>query len=597
MTDPIVVTPITSIPTSAEEALAAANAALAATRLAVETAAETSTTRAREAAQSAVDAQTSANASDESRVAAAQAEQDASASAQTASDHAGEARASAEGADRSAQTAETQAGAANGSAINAAGSAQTATARASAASTSAAAALASETNAAASASQSQQIAAGLSAGAYTLDGVDAQRVGAIICPPRGLYMQGGSLVTLASLVSVSSGPKWVMNAAGNYVLVPANTPAIDYLTGVAAMRIEGSGATNYFLNSENPAVNSQISSKVTATLSAANALFGAFAYTTITYTDVAQTNVMPFVCGSDAVIAAVAGDLFTMTFAARKKAGAPDPVVGIYPATSGWGVAADYAGSVIYGPATLAFDGVRYRINNLSETAWSIVRITYRAKQAENVQPTFYNAVQNALVGDWVQWGMLQFERGLGSSYIPTGASPVARAADIVSLNPTLTGLLNAANATVALRAGWIGNVSPAADASTVWTMFGSTTSGKYGRIYGHIASQAVTFAPQNGSGSKAATAPAVASDIAFCVAASQGAGVKLANHQGAAVVSTPAIDTWFASLFTSADTSIGWGDGKASWSPAANLLLRELVIWPAYGSDAAVVAQSRAYA
>lgn len=287
--------------------------------------------------------------------------------------------------------------------------------------------------------------------AYTMDGVNATQTGALFSAPRGLFMLGGAQVPLSSLLLFSSVAKYTVGPDGNYVLNASNGPAWDWSTGRRRLLVEAIGATNYWLNSENGAAWGLINGASAST--AANALFGTLSLTTLTSGAAATPG-----ASANAGIAAVNGDVISVT-TAFIAGDLSDPVVQLYGLTSGNGLNADSVASILSGPGALTqIVGGMFHLTGLSTTVPTIVRVTRTYRTSETAAAYIY-MTRNLPSGDLtpgaghtLKMGRPQFEPGYGSSYIVSGASPTARAADVVTAASGLLALLTAANTTAVFR-------------------------------------------------------------------------------------------------------------------------------------------------
>ncbi len=437
-------------------------------------------------------------------------------------------------------------------------------------------AMAAALDAASSRDTALAIAAGLSASTYTLDGIDAQRVGALFSAPKGLFMLNGAQVALSSLLSFSSAAKYTVGPDGNYVLNAANGPAWDWSTGRRRLLIEAVGATNYWLNSENGAAWGLINGASAST--AANALFGTLSLTTLTSGAAAGP-----AASANAGIAVVNGDVISVT-TAFIAGDLSDPVVQLYGLTSGDGLNADSVASILSGPGALTqIVGGMFHLTGLSTTVPTIVRVT-RTYRTSETAVTYIYMTRNLPSGDLtpgaghtLKMGRPQFEPGYGSSYIVSGASPTPRAADVVTAASGLLALLTAANAALAAR----GAILTSPDALDF--LSSSSANGTVAVIDGNGIGALVDGAASH---VLSTAAPASFAGKTFGLGASwTGSKRKLASG-GGAVVS----DNY--TLF-SGDAGIRFFNGPDG---PANGFLDELVVWPIFASDAGLQAQARVY-
>lgn len=409
------------------------------------------------------------------------------------------------------------------------------------------------------------ISAGLSANDYTLDGNDAQTIGAIFSAPKGLFMLDGARVALSSLLSFSSGPKYTRGPDGNYVLNAANGPAWDWdpVTGQRRLLVEAIGATNAWLNSEAPDA-STIDTSAWTIANSANSLFGNLNRCTIT-AKLATPQI------GAAMFVVNAGDVITMTIALKNGTG-QWYLGGLYGSSSAWGANADATCVVISGPGTVSHaTGGAWDISGTSSD--TVIRWTRTYQTSETAYALAYS---NCSVGQTVSFGRPQVERGYGSSYTPCGSSPTARAPDVVTAASGLLALLTAANAALSFRGTILGNPS------TAW-----------GSICGNSASLSASasgvVAYDGGSIHSLPRTPGAAVDGGMTIGAcaSYTSGKRKVALNGSAV----ATDNY--SLFTNADSPFYFAYGP---SGALNLLIDEIVVWPILASDAGLQAQARVY-
>lgn len=423
------------------------------------------------------------------------------------------------------------------------------------------------------AATSINIAAGLSASTYTLDGIDAQRAGAIISPAKGLVMLNGAIVPCSDLLSISSGAKYVVGPDGNYKLIAANTAAIDWSSGRPRWLIEANGSTNYSLNSE--ATPTFWTPERSTVETIANGLYGTLALQKLT----AKSPVIADNGALGRYDMSAGNATVTCTFAlmaSRASTAGGAPYFGIYnDQLADFGNSANVSASVISGPGGVSVQstGLVY-FTNLSLTVPTLIKITrsITSGPAASIYPILYTNYQ--AVGDVVKYGRPQTELGYGSSYIVSGASPTARAADVVTATAALLALFTAANATIVFR----GKI-----------LTGDGALFLSNRFYGsRIFNNGVDIS-LDGATSIIAFTPGNVALPTFGAAMSLGGGVRKAALTGGVVVS--GVEPWLSS----ADTSIRFGD-YAGGSYGTNLLVDEIVVWPVFASDAGLQAQARVY-
>mgnify|MGYP000697474101 CR=1 FL=1 len=408
---------------------------------------------------------------------------------------------------------------------------------------------------------------------YSLDGMSARTSGAIFSAPSGLFMLGGAIVALSSLLTFSSAAKYTVGLDGNYILNASNGPAWDWSTGRRRLLIEAIGSTNYWTNSED--LTLAVRGGCTVPTVAANSLFGILALATVEQT---TTNVVSSI--SAGVISCVSGDVVSFTVALLAVGSKSDVYTGIYDGVIGWGVNADSTCAILSGPGTESqVVGGLWSITGLSTTVPTLVRVTRTMRSTAGAQPFVYlNTGGAGTAGDQIKMGRPQFERGIGSSYIPSGASPTARAADVVTAASGLLALLTAASAALAARGAILTTSVGALD------VIGSTST--YGAIA--VIDDTGRAALVDPAGAHVLTGgyPASFANKNFGVAATWlPAGMRKVSS-GTDVVS----DNY--QLFNG-DTGLqlsGTVDGPS------NMLLDEIVVWPIFASDAGLQAQAHVY-
>lgn len=434
------------------------------------------------------------------------------------------------------------------------------------------------TNAAAAALASEnicaQIAAGLSSSpyAYMLDGVSPA---AIMSAPKGLFTLNGAQVPLSSLLSFSSGQKYTVGPDGNYMLNAANGPAWDWSSGRRRLLIEGIGSQNYWLHPEDATLWYGVagSPNIGTPVSAANGLLGLFNLVTIT----ASGEYGGPAAGQG--LTTSPGDVLTFTIAMQGTADLTTHDIGMYDTNNAWGLSANSVASILSGPgAVTRNNGALFSVSGLQIGVTTFVRITrtFVSGDGAGTPLTYPRSASNiAAAGQTYKWGMPQFERGYGSSYIPNNS---ARPADIVTAASGLLALLTGANATLVIRGKRLG----ANPASSVDPLIGSTNriasveAGLYNAFAVSAAIDVLSAAP---------TATPI-SDVG--VAVSWTAGQRKMAVNGGAV----AKDNF--ALFSASDSGLQLFRGADGY---ANGYLDELSLWPIYASDAGLGAHARVYA
>ncbi len=403
---------------------------------------------------------------------------------------------------------------------------------------------------------------------YALDG---NFPAALMSAPNQAFTLNGGYVSISALLLFSSGQKYTVGPDGNYILNAANGPAWDWSTGRRRLLVEAISATNYWLNSDSMPGGNVSNGSVAF---ASNALLGSLTLTTLTKT---ASNLSTWVSSGNLSVGAAGKSTFTIALVAGNLTTCS---VGILGWSSTWGTNGNAVASVISGPGALAQNtGSLFNVSGLSSTP-TIISITKTCPSAETVVGYVYQQPTNSgTAGDTLKYGRGQLEPGSSySSYIVAGASPTARAADVVTAASGLLTLLTGANATLAARGAILASPSGALD------IIGSTsTSGAIAAIDGTGRAALVDPAAAH---VLAAADPASFANKNFGVAATwlPAGGRKVSS--GTDVVS----DNY--QLFNG-DTGLqlsGTVDGPS------NMLLDEIVVWPIFASDAGLQAQARVY-
>ena len=400
---------------------------------------------------------------------------------------------------------------------------------------------------------------------YALDG---NFPAALMSAPNQAFTLNGGYVSISALLLFSSGQKYTVGPDGNYILNAANGPAWDWSTGRRRLLIEGIGSTNYWTNSEALAAWAAGSGSATLT---ANGLFGVFSR--INYTS-GPSGTPIGIQG----VSVTAGQVVSFTFA-LKAGTVPKNICGMLGGTSSWGVNADSTAVVLSGPGTIVQTNGGAFEATPSAAADTVYRITRTFHINEVAYGALYDFAGAPSAGKTFSCGIPQLEIGYGSSYIVAGASPTARAADVVTAASGLLALLTAANATLAVR----GTLLSPDNAMII----GSTN--RYGSVYlQNAGANFVIFDPAGGQAIY--PYPSGGASKTFGVANSySSAPVRKASVNGGAVASDAGVVE-----INGVDTGIGIGNGGLG--AAGNLLLDELVVWPILASDVGLQAQARVY-
>lgn len=404
---------------------------------------------------------------------------------------------------------------------------------------------------------------------YALDG---NFPAALMNAPNQAFTLNGGYVSISALLLFSSGQKYTVGPDGNYILNAANGPAWDWSTGRRRLLIEAIGATNYWLNSDSMPGWSVSNGSVEFT---SNALLGVLTLTTLTKT---ASNLITFVTSGELsvgasgastfTIAVVAGNLTTCSF-------------GIFGSVSTWGTNGNAVASVVSGPGSISQNtGSLFNVSGLSSTP-TIITVTKTSPSAETVVGYLYQQRTNSgTAGDTLKYGRGQLEPGSSySSYIVAGASPTARAADVVTAASGLLALLTAANATLVMR----GSLAPG--------------NASWGSIFGGSANCSISTEGPDFLGmsvfddganvSIGAILPNNVRTPHFGIGVSKTSGLFKTALNGGVVASGN------LSFLSSSNTNVYLGYGP---SGAQNIYLDEFGAWPILASDAGLQAQARVY-
>lgn len=399
---------------------------------------------------------------------------------------------------------------------------------------------------------------------YALDG---NFPAALMNAPNQAFTLNGGYVSISALLLFSSGQKYTVGPDGNYILNAANGPAWDWSTGRRRLLVEAIGSTNYWTNSDAMPVGNIGNGSVAFE---PNALLGALTLTTLTKT---TSNLLTFVASGSLSVGAGGKSTFTIAVVAGNLTTCS---VGILGTSSTWGTNGNATASVISGPGALSQNvGSLFNVTGLSSIP-TIISITKTSPSAETHAGYIYQqSTDSGTAGDTLKYGRGQLELGsVWSSYIPCGASPTARAADVVTAASGLLALLQAGGTLIVRGRGRVG-------VSGVYPIIGSTN--RYASVevsaYGAFAiSAAIDIL------NAVPPAPPM-TDFGFAVTWTTGQR-KLAVNGGAVTSDN-------AALFSASDVGLQLFKGADGY---ANGELDELIVWPIYASDAGLQAQARAY-
>ena len=413
---------------------------------------------------------------------------------------------------------------------------------------------------------------------YLLDGI---LPAALMSFVKGACILNGASVPLSSLLAFSSAAKYTMLANGNYVLNSANGPAFDWSTGRRRLLVESTASTNYALNSES--LSGWYTGGVTTLSTTANGLFGILNLSKV----VAGRANCDYFSPQNGGVSVAAGATWTATIAML--AGSIDSSnIALY----GYGAGVGYHGTngggpnpvtveVLYGPGAIANTTTYATVSGLSATVPTIVRVSRTFVAAQNVELDIWNGasaiVTSPTIGQYLYFGMTQFEPGPGSSYIPCGGTATTRVADVVTTASGVTALLQGANVSLAMRGQ---NTAPAY--GSAWLL--SDQDG-YGALAATSTSSASAFFPR--AGSTASASGSATANFGLSLAAQVGATEIALN--GGTVTSAS------STMWNGSSTGFHVGDAPTDGT-SPPLYLDEIVIWPFYGSSAGIQAQARVY-
>lgn len=401
---------------------------------------------------------------------------------------------------------------------------------------------------------------------YALDG---NFPAALMNAPNQAFTLNGGYVSISALLLFSSGQKYTVGPDGNYILNAANGPAWDWSTGRCRLLVEAIGSTNYWTDSDAMPVGNIWNGSVAF---APNALLGALTLTTLTKT---TSDLLTYVASGSLSVGAGGKSTFTIAVVAGNLTTCS---VGILGTSSTWGTNGNATASVISGPGALSQNvGSLFNVTGLSSIP-TIISITKTSPSAETHAGYIYQQSTNSgTAGDTLKYGRGQLELGsVWSSYIPCGASPTARAADVVTAASGLLALLQAGGALV--YRGRCHSVSPS---GTTYPAIGSTN-----RAASVEVSNAAAYAV-SAANDVLYAAPSASPFTDFGFAVTWTAGQRKLAVNGGAVTSDN------AALFSASDVGLQLFKGADGY---ANGELDELIVWPIYASDAGLQAQARAY-
>jgi hypothetical protein len=238
-------------------------------------------------------------------------------------------------------------------------------------------------------------------------------------------------VTLGDVACSRPSPKWVFDRNGTLVQVPADTLAVTYDPAdlsAAPRPLYEVAATNLITGSED--------------LSGANWWAGApvspttATYRGIPYVRVAKGSTSQNESRSNTFAGITAGDKLVLQMALRAdtadkcSVGLIDPVNGTL-----WGPNANATARIVSGPgAIVQATGALHSVTGLSRAEDTLIEITrvYPVTQTAGVY-IYPGTSASTTVGDAVLVTRVQGEKDRATSYIQTGFTQVARAADVIA--------------------------------------------------------------------------------------------------------------------------------------------------------------------
>ena len=237
-----------------------------------------------------------------------------------------------------------------------------------------------------------------------------------------LDMTGGALPSGMAATGGANGTRF--NSVGAVVAQVA--PRFDYNPATLASRglnVEPS-ETNYWLNSETGLAGWDPVGCMLVPVP--NTLFTNLSSITLTNTLIGLASID----SSSAFIPVVNGDKVTLTIACLNVS-MPTIRFGVTASTAGFGAAGDTVASVLYGPGTLSqITGGLWQVSGA--TGWTIVQITRTFLAVDTAYGVGY--LVSGAAAQSLKIGMIQIEKGAGSSYIITGNAITARTADAITL-------------------------------------------------------------------------------------------------------------------------------------------------------------------
>ena len=394
---------------------------------------------------------------------------------------------------------------------------------------------------------------------YALDG---NFPAALMNAPNQAFTLNGGYVSISALLLFSSGQKYTVGPDGNYILNAANGPAWDWSTGRRRLLIEAIGATNLIRHSLDFTQSNWLKTAAgTGVAPVVTLNYGVAPDGTNTSTKV----VFNTGAGTSSSDMSLLQQMFSASLGASYAHGV------FLKASAGVQLLVRGAGSASYTKIT-------------ATGSWQRVPVV---EVAGTVSPFFEIGLRQGVSGAinsniTVEFWHVGVEAGtVLSSPIASGASPTARAGDIVTAASGLLALLNAAGVSFSLSMR--GKLTAPQRSSLIGAGNTQASILLYSSVYIDVANAAghgLLCAPGSGD--------LFTGDFGIAASSIVGGLIRKASANGSAVVS----DNY--TLFDGSETSMVIGGGNINFP--ANMLLDELIVWPIFASDAGLQAQARVY-
>lgn len=386
---------------------------------------------------------------------------------------------------------------------------------------------------------------------------------------RGFYASSGGARALTDLVSISSDAKWVIGSDGLPTQVSGNTVAFGYGTGRRRMTVEGASTNNF---TQNGTLSSWTPSNMSVS---AGAGFGGLS--SVILNEGTATAVHSIASNS---ISISTSTVYTISAFAKAGTGRYLQVLG---QTAAFGATNFASFDLQTGTVVNSAVGTPY-ITSIGN-GWYLIEFVLTASGAGTYP--FYFAFGDgsgtktpSFTGTSKTINICAPQlaaEGRATSRIVTGASAVARAADIISLTATGLAALDATKGTMVFR-GYSPYRSSQARALR------AAGPGAQPAVIGHNSNNTVII---GGSTVGALSLGSVTST--YGASAGWDAAGRAGSLNGAAVVSDTATMSFDFTTFT-----LGGNSGPPTGSI---IYFDEVVAWAERGTDAALLAQARVWA